>query len=104
MNPRRKDDLKKREIMKYILEHHSLPESLNDEDKYILKICYDAGYIEGLNIATMASGRIIMDVQSPKVTDKGKEFLFPKRDYKFIISTVIAIVELVVIIVQAVTC
>ncbi len=103
MNPRRKDDLRKREIMNYILEHCSLPENLSDEDKYILKRCDDAGYIEGLKIATMVSGRIVMDVQVPKITDKGKEFLFPKKDYRFIISTVIAVVELVIIVIQALT-
>lgn len=104
MNLRRKDDLRKRELMLYMLEHHDLPRNLSDEDRYILKRCKDAGYIENLKIATMASGRVVIDIQSPEITDKGREFLCPKMDYKFVISTTIAVAELAIIIIQAVMC
>ena len=104
MNIRRKDNLRKRELMSHIFEKHDLPESLSEEDMYILKRCNDAGYIEGLRVTTMASGRIVLDAQTLNITDKGREFLSPKKDYKFIISTTIAVIELVVIIIQAVTC
>lgn len=104
MNLRRKDEHRKRELMAYMLEHRDLPQNLSDEDRYILKRCNDAGYVENLKIATMASGKVVIDAQTPEITDKGRSFLFPKKDYKFVISSAIAIAELAVIIVQALVC
>ena len=75
MNPRKKDEKRKRELILYMLEHHDVPENLDQEDIYALKRCSDAGY--------------------------GIAFLNPKKDYKFIISSVIAVIELIVIVLQA---
>lgn len=101
MNPRKRDEKRKRELILYMLEHHDVPENLDQEDIYALKRCSDAGYVENLKFSTMASGRIVFDIQSPKITDKGIAFLNPKKDYKFIISSVIAVIELIVIVLQA---
>ena len=35
MNPRKKDEKRKRELIVYMLEHHDVPENLDQEDIYM---------------------------------------------------------------------
>lgn len=87
--------------------------SMSIEDAEILSDCIKAGYVNGTimyykkdecrmsELRTM-DGKIHPRVTNTVITAAGLDFLRPKRDWKFIVPTAIALLELVVIIIQTI--
>lgn len=62
-------------VMRYVLDGGDIGKLDNDE-KRLLKECVDAKYLDGVELAVMASGRIIMEIRhEAKITRAGAEFL-----------------------------
>ena len=76
--------------------------TFNQEELYALKQCQEQGFLDGVRIATMASGKIVATFEHPKLTFKGMKFLYPYIDWRFIIPSVIAAFEVIVIIIQTI--
>lgn len=102
-NARKELEKEMRAALRHIAETGELP-PLNDPVRVALKECQDAGYIEGLRVDVMASGRIKIETAYPRVKHPGMKFAYPYRDWKFILPSVIAALELVVIIIQTIRC
>lgn len=100
-NGRKQMERTMRHILGAIDRCGELPK-MNDDERYALKQCRDEGYVDGLEVAVMAGGRVVVEEACPKITLKGLKFLYPYRDWKFILPTTLAVGELAVIIVQTV--
>lgn len=94
-NQRQNSEKEMKRIMKYILVNQELPELDDLGRECIYFSTNEKKYITGIKVTKMASGRIVMDVSNPKLTLEGLNWLYPKWDKKFIISTTIAIVSVV---------
>lgn len=90
-----------RYALRYIATTGDLP-PLDDKTKFALKECQDAGYIEGLLVNVMSTGRIVIEHSCPRVKLAGLRFAYPYRDWRFVLPVLIAIAELVVIIIQTI--
>lgn len=90
-----------KELLKYIVLHGDLPSS-DTLNMQVLQECCEMQYISGVYTAKMISGRVVAEVQQTVlVTKAGLDYLYPKRDIKFVISTVIAAVSVLVNLLQA---
>ena len=94
-NQRQTSEKEIKRIMKYILVNQEIPELDELGRECIYFAANEKKYITGIKATKMASGRIVMDVSNPKLTLEGLNWLYPKWDKKFIISTTIAIVSAV---------
>lgn len=75
MNNLREYENKMRFVMNYAIEKHDISDLSND-DRRILKHCFDDGYIEGLAMLEMISGRIVAEYRfDPTLTLKGHQFM-----------------------------
>lgn len=92
-----------RTALRHIAKTRKLP-PLDEAVKSALKACYDVGYVEGIRVEVMASGRITIEEAHPAVTYTGLKFAYPYRDWKFIAPLVIAAIELIVIVIQTILC
>ena len=90
-----------RRVLRTINEAAEMP-SMDDHERYALKQCIAEGYIDGVCTETMASGRIVVEFSSPRVTISGLKFLYPYKDWKFVLPTIIAVLELIAIIIQSI--
>lgn len=81
-------------------------EDINDlpyEDLDIIALCIELGYLNSKYLIKTADGKYHFELsENSTITAEGIRFLSPKRDWQFIIPTVIAVVELVIIIIQAI--
>lgn len=65
-----------REILKYVYEHKSLPESAYDWDTAaIVKECVDKNFLGNIETTTCLDGRVHISAACPFVTAQGLEFL-----------------------------
>ena len=93
-NERKQFESDMKAILRYIIQNKDLPSDI-DKKMVALKECCDRGFIFGVVTQTMISGRIVCDIQEKiYVTNDGLNFLFPKKDIKFIISTTIAVLSI----------
>ena len=89
-------------LLLHVITNTDLPgkEQLN---MAALKECCDSGYLEGVITDTMLNGRVVAEVSGiVKVTKLGLDFLYPKTDVKFIVSTTVAVCSIILNIVLAV--
>lgn len=56
-----------------------LPE-LNQDLMFALDACVQKEYVAGVKTATMASGKIVADISSPRLTPDGLEYLYPNQN------------------------
>ncbi|MBU5627742.1 hypothetical protein KQI82_12560 [Oscillibacter sp. MSJ-2] len=102
MNNSRKEMEKNMRHVLSLLDNTAELPHLSDTERYALKQCQEKGYVEGLRVSTMESGRVVVDYAHPRLTIDGLKFLYPYKDWKFVTPTVIAIIELIVIIIQTI--
>lgn len=80
-----------------------IPDNSDEDTDLVIHECVARGYITGINSLLTESGRYRSIVHTNvQVTKDGLDFLHPKKDWKFIVPTIIAIAELLVIILQAI--
>lgn len=101
MNNRQKFEKGVKDILKQIMISNEMPE-LDDFGMECLAYCCQEKLIVGVFVDRMAAGNLVAEYSNPKITDAGLNYLYPKKDTKFIVSTSIAVIELVVIIIQAI--
>ena len=95
-NARKLFESEMRELLQYVIVNRDIPEE-NKLNMEVLKECCDKGYISGVQTMTMISGRIVAEVcETCVVTKEGLDFLHPKIDVKFIISTSIAAISVLI--------
>lgn len=67
-----------RNAIRWIMDGKPLND-LNNEQRHMLKECYDKRYIDGLVFEEMISGRIICEIQhEPRLTYDGVQFMYPQ--------------------------
>lgn len=94
-NFRKLFEVETKKLLKYIVLNGDLS-SCEALDMQVLKYCCEKGWISGVKTQTMISGRIVAEVQQTvTVTKAGLDYLYPKWEVKFIISSVIAVVSLI---------
>lgn len=100
-NARKSFEKETRQLLEYIVLHGDLPKERN-LNMQALKECCEMKWISGVVVQTMISGHIVADVcQVVTVTKAGLDYLHPKRDVKFMVSSVIAVVSIIVNLLQA---
>lgn len=102
-NQRQISEKEMKRIMKYILVNQEIPELDDLGRECIYFSTNEKKYITGIKVTKMASGRIVMDISNPKLTLEGLNWLYPKWDKKFIISTTIAAVSVTFNVLQYLT-
>ena len=93
-NQRKKFENDMRKLLRLIATEGSISktENINME---ALKECCDKNYISGIYAPRMMSGQIVVEeTLSPRITKSGLDFLHPKHDVKFIVSSSIPIASL----------
>lgn len=69
-------------VMRYVLDNGNL-NSLDGEERRLLKDCVDAGYIDGIEMAEVASGDVVGQIKySPILTRAGIKFLSEHNEMK----------------------
>lgn len=87
-------------ILRSIINDHQLPPE-NKLNMEALKECHVRRFFDGIVVEQMASGRITCELRKNFwVTKAGYEFLYPKKDWKFAVSTTIALASIVLNIIQ----
>lgn len=95
-NARKLFESEMRKLLQYVIMNRDIPGE-NELNMEVLKECCDRGYLSGVQTMTMISGRIVAEVRETcSVTKEGLDFLHPKIDVKFIISTSIAAVSVLI--------
>lgn len=91
-----------RHLLRMISDNTNISE-LSDEDKEILAECISLGYLNSKYMVQTQDGKHHFELRDNfPITSKGLTFLKPRRDWKFIIPSVIAVIELMVIIIQTI--
>ena len=99
-NPRKLFEAETKKLLKYIILNGNLP-AKEKMDMQVLQECCDNKWISGVVTQTMISGRIIAEVrQTVTVTKSGLDYLYPKWDTKFLISSGIAAISLLLNLLQ----
>lgn len=102
MNQRKQFESNMKTLLRHVIDQHSLPDD-SHLDMLVLSECCSREYLSGVVVQTMISGKIVCDVRNTIwVTKAGLEFLYPRQDWKFIVSSAIALISIVVNIIQAV--
>lgn len=100
-NPRKARESAMRDILRTVILSQGLPES-SELDLSALDDCCRFGYLSGVQVRTMISGRLVAEVQTRlRVTKAGLDFLFPPRDTRFVVSTAIATASCLLNLLQA---
>jgi hypothetical protein len=95
-NARKLFESEMQELLQYVIVNRDIPEE-NKLNMEVLKECCDKGYISGVQTMTMINGRIVAEVcETCTVTKEGLDFLHPKIDVKFIVSTSIATISVLI--------
>ena len=71
-----------------------------DSEREALEYCTQNKYADGIVATRMIAGNIVIEIGAPRLNSRGLEFLHPKRDTKFIISTIIAVVAIALNVLQ----
>lgn len=93
MNAKKYESTMKRVLKQAAAEDFS---GFGDTENLCLKECVDKGYIIGIYPMVMASGRIVFDIQNPKITHAGYAFLSFRPDRRPAIAIVISVFALLV--------
>lgn len=92
-NPRKIFESDMKRILQTVILEHTLPDEVN---MAALKECCDKQYLSGITTKTMISGRIVADKTNIQITKAGLDYLYGKKDVKFIISTTIAVISVMI--------
>ena len=94
-NQRKLFEAETKKLLKHIILNGELPNK-EEMNMQVLKECCENKWISGVVTQTKISGRIVAEVrQTVTVTKSGLEYLYPKWDTKFIISSAIAAASLI---------
>ena len=98
-NPRREFEREAKRILRHILVDGALP-TLDDFGKGCLLFCEQKQYVISAKVRRLSKDKVIYDKIIFRVTEPGLQWLYPKWDKKFIVSTTIAIISVVCNILQ----
>lgn len=92
-NPKKQFEYDMKKILRTVILENSLPDNPN---MIALKECCDKHCISGIKTKTMISSRVVADITKPQITKAGLDYLYAKKDLKFIISTTVAVISVAI--------